>query len=1136
MTARKISNALRATLRATVALVLAATVTEAQQSAVITGKVASEGGQPLAMANVFITELSISVPTNEAGVYTISIPSARATGQVVTLRARAIGYTPGSAQVTLRVGSQTHDFALKRDINRLTEVTVTGSLEGTERAKVPFAIGRVTAEDLPVPSLDPMRTLAGKVPGLRVAQTNGKPGDNPEIMLRGPTSINGSGRSTGPLIIVDGTIMRVGNLNEIGALDIESVEVVKGAAGASLYGTTAANGVIIVKTKRGSARNGVTWTARSEFGVSDLSSIHYDPPINHHLQLDETGTRFCVLGSGAVSACSRSMDWMTEIYRINNVNSDTLRTPQGVQWAAVGLSGGELLNVYQVNSWPVARYDGFAQVATANPVMVNSLDAAGRAGDVRYFVSGQYTDDRGAVKGLNGQQQRRGRVNLDYDIRQDWRISVSTLYDQGTTDNRSGGSSNGGIFGQLLRGAPGGTNYLAKDTLGRPIVRGGGAPLRGSGNGGGTFLYDATMLANQSLSQRFIGSVSSTFTPADWATVEAGISFDNRNRWTDSYQRKGYRTYTPSSSQNFGNQQASNLFSDAQNASISATFRRQLRSDLSGKASIRALYDRYDTEANNSSGQQYIVQDVYTLSNTSVNFTTGSSRSSVRNMGVLGGANLEYKGKYILDATYRYDGSSLFGAGNRWAPFGRLSAVWLASEESFWNVPYLNEFRLRASRGTAGNTPSFSAQYETYSCSATGCSLGQAGNAKLKPETTTETELGMDFTLADRVGIEITHAESSTQDQILNVPTPSSLGFSTQWQNAGTMLNRTWEVGINLPLINRADLQWDAHFSYDRTRTSVTKLNLPEYFTNAGLGSGNGSFFLITDRRDKNNGFPVNRYGNIWGRKFYKGCGSLPASLQASCGPTGEYQVDNKGFVVWTGGNGNTWRDGITKNLWQTKLSAANSPWNYPLSFGHPITDRPLRGEIGEGKGKLQVLGNTLPDFRLGANTTATYKKFSLYVLFDGTFGHDINNQAEGWGIFDFNASSMDQGAGSGGSNTTVETAKPVGYSWRVGGSEGVGTGGLYDILGPNNYNVEDGSYVKLREMSLSYRVGPLAGAGDWTVSFIGRNLWTITNYTGMDPEIGVAGGPSGSGLVNRIDAFDFPTLRTFTLALSTRF
>lgn len=1132
MTARTRSAPLRAIACAFAGILFAAAASQAQTpGAVITGKVTSDAGQPLALANVFINELAVSVATSEAGTYTIVLPAARVAGQTVNLRARAIGYRSAVVQVQVTAGSQTHDFSLRRDINRLSEITVTGSLEGTERAKVPFAIGRVTAEEMPVPALDPMRSLAGKVPGLRVAQTGGRPGSNPEIMLRGPTSINTSGRSTGPLIIVDGTIMRVGNLNEIGGLDIESVEVVKGAAGASLYGTTAANGVIIIKTKRGAARDGVTWNFRSEFGMSDMSSASYDPPINHHLQLDETGQRFCVGGAGVVAPCSRTLDWMTEIYRINNVNADTVRTPQSVQWASVGRGGGELLNTFQSNIWPRQRYDGFAQVATASPILLNSLDASGRVSNVRFFVSGQITDDRGGVKGLSGQQQRRGRVNLDFDIRQDWRLAISTMYDQGTTDNRSGGSSNGGIFGQLLRGAPGGTDYLAKDTLGRPIVRGGGGPLRGSGNGGGTFLYDAGMLVNESISNRFMGSLGSTYTPTDWATLEAGVSFDNRHRIQDALQRKGYRTFTASTSENFGNQFVGNLDSESMNANISATFRREIWSDLTGKASIRALYDRFDSRSDDAQGEQYVITDIYTLSNLKENFETGSSSSSTRNMGVLGGANLEYKGRYILDGTYRYDGSSLFGAGNRWAPFGRLSAVWLASEESFWNVPGVNEFRIRASRGTAGNTPRFNAQYETYSCTPN-CSLGQAGNAALKPETTTETEVGMDFTLLDRVGVEITNAVSSTQDQLLNVGTPTSLGFSEQWRNAGTLKNKTWEVAVNLPLLSRVGLQWDMRASYDRTRTHISHLNMPEYFTGGGLANGTGSFFLVTDRTDKSNGFAVNRIGNIWGRKFYKSCGELPASVQGSCGPTGDYQVNDRGFVVWTGA-GNSWRDGITRNLWQTNLSAADSPWNYPLAFGHPIVDRPLRGEIGEGVGRLQVLGNTLPDYRLGMSSTLSWKKFTVYALFDGTFGHDINNQAEGWGIFDFNAQSMDQGRQT---STTVETAKPMGYSWRAGGAEGVGSGGLYDILGPNNYNVEDGSYVKLREMNVSYKIGSIAGTGDWTVSLLGRNLLTFTNYTGMDPEVGVGGGQFGSGFVNQIDAFGFPTLRTFTLAINTRF
>ena len=153
-----------------------------------------------------------------------------------------------------------------------------------------------------------------------------------------------------------------------------------------------------------------------------------------------------------------------------------------------------------------------------------------------------------------------------------------------------------------------------------------------------------------------------------------------------------------------------------------------------------------------------------------------------------------------------------------------------------------------------------------------------------------------------------------------------------------------------------------------------------------------------------------------------------------------------------------------------------------------------------------------------------------MYGLLDGTFGHNIQNQGEGWGLLDFSSGYFDQ------ASQTVANAKPMGYGWRVGGAEGAGIGGFYDQLGPNNYNTEDGTYVKLREVSLSYRVGRIAGIGEWSVSVVGRNMYTWTKYSGYDPETGVSGGQAGSGLINQVDAFDFPTLRTFTFSISTRF
>src|SRR5688500_11729881 len=207
------------------------------QNAVITGKVTSEFGQNIEGANVYINDLAISTLTTAEGNFTITIPAARVQGQLVTLRVRAVGYAPQARPVRVTAGAQTFNFQMKQDVNRLDEIVVTGSVEGTERAKVPFAIARLTSEDIPVAALDPMRALQGTIAGVRIAQSSGQPGTTPEILMRGPKSINASGRSQQPLIIVDGAIMNVGNLEELGGLDIESVEVVKGAAGASMYGT-----------------------------------------------------------------------------------------------------------------------------------------------------------------------------------------------------------------------------------------------------------------------------------------------------------------------------------------------------------------------------------------------------------------------------------------------------------------------------------------------------------------------------------------------------------------------------------------------------------------------------------------------------------------------------------------------------------------------------------------------------------------------------------------------------------------------------------------------------------------------------------------------------------------------------------
>ncbi len=1108
-------------------------------------------------ANVLITGLNLSVFTSDRGVYVLTVPAARMPSTPVTVTARGIGFKSMSRTLTLQAGEQTADFVLGTDINRLEEIIVTGALEGVERAKVPFAVARLTAEDLPVVSNDPLRTLMGKVAGVRIAQTTGRAGTAPEILIRGPRSINALNRGQEPLIIVDGVIAsHVGSIQELGGLDIETVEVVKGAAGSSLYGAQAANGVITITTKRGGKnQEGVIFTARTEVGFSDWNSIDFGIPVNHNLQLDETGKRWCIIASSGSSGCSRTFDLNREMLRIHNVNADTLRTGHNPLLASLGTD--DLKNITQSQIYPGRYYNGLAQIAARPLTSLSSVDATGKIGSVGFYVSGQYTDDPGVLKLYGGSTQRRGRVNLDYNARSDLRIQVSTMFDNFYRDSR-----NAGIFGTLLRGQLPGLDLLARDTLGRLLLQ--RQNFRATDNGNGFPMYQSENEVSDRTVNRFLGSIGVKYYPASWITVEGNFGYDNRALNDNFLRKKGYRSVGISTANNNGRQEIETSRDEAVNTGLSATLRHQLASRLTAKLRLATHYDQEKFITSRGTGQVYQVKNVYQLSNTSTNFTSGSSSQVIKQAGFSAAGTLDYKDRYVLDGSYRYDGSSLFGPGNRWAPFDRLAGVWIVSNEPFWNVPFLNELRFRVSRGTAGSTPNFSAQYEVFNVSQTGISTGQAGNAALRPETTKEYELGTDFTLFKRLGFEVTYAQSNTYDQIIPADIPASVGYSSQWLNAGTLQNKTWEVGVTVPIVNSRSLYWQARATWDRTRTMITKLNVPAFTSGGGTAQGTGTFFYMTDDKRRTclpgevghlpgeagygpgearpncTGLPLNRYGNMYGRVFFQSCNQLQVDLRSRCGEGKDFQLNDKGWLVWVGA-GNSWRDGVTKNLWQTRLPASESPWGTELNWGHPIVDRPLRGQPGEGVGINQVIGNVFPLYRFSISNDFSYKKLTLYALLDASIGNSIYNQGEGWALLSIGSGEFDQ------AKNTVETAKPVGYSWRAGSPENIGTGGFYDVLGPNNYVVEKGSYAKLREISLSYKLGPIGRVGDWTVGIVGRNIHTFTNYSGYDPEIGCGGrdgsgcggagaGNSGSGLINQTDAFSTPTLRTWTFSLSTRF
>ena len=1108
---------------AAIAMLLGTAAVAQAQNATIQGKVTSEQGRPLEGANVFVTELGLSVGTNAAGNYTLTVPGARVRGQTVVLRARSIGQRPDTKSIVLRPGVITQNFEMAQDLNRLSEVVVTGVTGATEQTKTPFAISRVTADQMPVVGVNPLSQLQGKVAGAQIVASSGRPGASPSVILRAPTSINASGRSQEPLYVVDGIIIN-GGLPDLNPEDIESVEVVKGAAAASLYGARAGNGVIQITTKTGktSSQNSIRFGFRSEVGTGDLER-RISIAKRHGLFTDETGTRLCTTAGGVPAGmlfgCYNSLNYQREAQRINQNGVDFALTPAGFPLdPGAGSNGNQLRNNFQANQWPVKTFDAVGQLFQPSPTTINNFDVTGRYGKTTFFGSLNRLDQGGTVTYLNGFQRNSMRLNVDQVVTDKLSFNVNTFFSRSTQDGFNQEDGNGGVFFRLTR-VPPLVDLLRTDSLNRLFIR---TNLQGAGTQNFNPLYELQNSKRSDVNDRFLAGGTVRYAALSWLDLEANFSFDNSRSVFEFTQDKGYRTTTPTPATNGGFIARGSNFGQSYNGSVNATARWTPFSDLKTRYTIRYIAEEQQFSNVSTSGSLLGLFGVPQLGNTTPSTRTGGSgQTTVSGIGFFGSTNFEYKERYIIDALMRRDGSSLFGAEQRWQTFGRVSAAWRASQEPWWFIPQVSELKFRGSYGTAGGRPNFSAQYETFSLNAAGVAVpGVLGNPNLRPEVSREQEFGADFELFKRLGGNITYAKTRVSDQILQPPLPAAAGFTSQWRNAGTLSNSSFEVSLNMPIITTRNLNYTARLTYDRIRSEVTELNVPAYNFSNGVNAG--AFRVET-------GVP---YGTMYGRRFVETCNQLPGAFQSQCGSaTSAFQKNRDGFIVWVG-EGNTLQDGISKNLWNASLVGTAAPFGVTAAWGHPMIVRDTTLATNN-PGRISPLGNVLPRFRWSTSQTLTYKRLSLNGLVDATVGKSVHNQGLGWSLLDFLYGQADQ------IGQSTASAQPQSYYYRAGPPDNAnGIGGLYDVLGPNSFSVEKATFARLREMVASYRVGKVGGVGDWSVSLIGRNLYTWTKYRGFDPEVGLAGaqGQAGSGVLNAVDNFTFPNVRTVTFSLGTSF
>jgi TonB-linked SusC/RagA family outer membrane protein len=1053
----------------------------AAQTGAVTGTVVSaQTGEPLSAAQVSLEGTGLGALTQSNGRFLIL----RVPAGTYRVNAILIGFANISAQVTVANGeSATVELRMEPQAVALSEIVVTGVAGATQRTKLPFDVAQVKAADIQVPNVNVGSSLSGKVAGVTVVQGSGRPGAAPSILLRGPTSLDASGRDQEPLYIVDGVILG-STLVDLDALDIQSIEVVKGAAAASLYGSRAASGVIQIRTKRGTAMadDQVRYTVRSEYGESNLASIPEKLLTNVH--------QFAVTADGKfINSDQTTCAWL-------QCKSPILAG----QNAAAG-KAADAWNTVQNVAWPGQTFNQVERFFETGQFLQNYVSAEGRAGRTNFHVSLSNMQDDGVMPGMEGFNRTNLRVNVDQTMNEKIQVQASAFYsrsDQGFLPEDSGNP----LF-DLTR-MPAGVDLKADDPFapGELVLN-----VDPTNNESPNPLYEMYNRKYDEARGRFLGSTNLRFSPTNWVDIDLNGSYDRSDRDVSDFYPKGFRTITPSASLNDGQLYKFRSRNEAINSSITATFRHDFSDRIRNRTQFRYLYEDTDYISVDADGYGFAVGDVPTLDNIDqATLSAGSYLETVRADGYFAITNFDIYDKYVIDALIRNDGSSLFGADERRQWYYRFAGAWRLTEEPFFNVPGINELKLRYSLGTAGGRPRFTGQYETYSVSGGRVTPVSLGNKNLKPEFSLEQEIGLDAAMFDnRVSLGLTYALANTKDQLLPVPQPAYTGYQTQWKNAGTIESKSYEATLDVRLVDTEDFSWSAKVLFDRTTSTITELYVPPFNYGVG-GQGLGSVFYAREGE---------KVGTFYGVAYAKSCADLPTGV--SCDG---FAVNDDGLLVWAGPGGlgtPAWGTNSTTNI-----RGAAVKWGTP--FAGECTDQST-----DERTLFCPVGNSVPDFNINLSQSIGYKGINLYALVSHSSGFDVYNQPLQWGTFKRYSGIMNQ------SGVPAAEQKPVGYYDAMYGVSG---------LQPSNLFVEDATFTKLREVSASYRFNAdqLAGIPGMArfsgvgISLSARNLFTITDYRGFDPEVGKTGGDTGSSALARVEGYQYPNFRTFTAALELIF
>ncbi|MEP7344022.1 MAG: SusC/RagA family TonB-linked outer membrane protein [Gemmatimonadaceae bacterium] len=1059
----------------------------AQEPVTISGRVQSDAGSPLIGVSISVRSLALGALTREDGRYQFTVPAARATGQKVVLEARRLGFRPDTTSVVLAAGARiTHDFVLNANPLQLGEVVITGAGISTTAERIGTVRSSVDSTILTRSNeTNIVNALAAKAPGVSVTSQSGSPGSSTSIRIRGLNTIQGTGQ---PLFIVDGTPIdnstfatgantgstdSPNRASDINPDDIEGIEILKSSAAAAIYGARAGQGVILITTKSGRAGQN-TYSFHSNIRMDD---------VNRTIPLQRSFGQ----GSGGVAAVCP--------------NEDCQLT--GSSWGPRLAAG--------TRTW-----DWGKDVYERGMLYDNSFNVSGGGERTTFFFSGAASNQQGITVGDNDYYNRyTARLKGTHQLTSDLQLEGNIAYVSGQGRFLQKGSNTSGVNLGLWRSPPNFNNFEYLDPT-NGLHRSYRFPRPSTASATDSRIYDNPLFVinEQDNTQdvgRSFGNVGANYTFSDWLNIKYSLGID--------YVGDERLETLPQSSSAYPNGQVTRgtIVQYQLDNNLTANLTRSWRDGWDSRLSLGANLNNRDNHILLTTGQNLIAPRPFNLQNTT-DYTTNDARSRIRGESYFAQFQQALFDQVFLTGTIRNDGFSSFGSGQRRNWFPSATAAWTFTN-AFNPAKLFSTGRLRAAYGVSGTEPSVYLTSGFFSSGFLGGSFGDALLASqggqgglftsgrrpqnnLAPEKQYEFEGGVDFgVLQDRVDASLTYYNRRNTDVIFDVPLPFSSGYTVQASNGGTVRNHGWEAQLNMRPINTSTVDWDVGFQYSANRSNVTELRGTD-----AVDLPTGGFFAGT-LVSAVTGYPM---------------GVFRSYDFARC----RYNETSNGADL----DG----DGVIDDV-NAACHAANAPNGavYLGADGFPIDDPTLR-----------VVGDPNPRWTGSMRTGLRVGKVRFSGLLDVRRGGDIWNGTKG-ALYNFGTHKDTDARGS----TVVfgETYTPGNPKNRSITTFGPGKGkevtldqgwfqGLGSGFGPvASQFMEDGGFVKLRELSVSYTFeGPwlrrMVGFSKLDVRVAGRNLALWTNYTGIDPETNLGGAEVAA---QGIDYFNNPQTRSLVFTFN---